>query len=256
LQKLLQAFVHLVNSLIQQWVLSLVGSTTWCSILLSTKISIVLFPPLIKRIEKRVVGELLTSLVPHIIDLCFLRTSRNLAVSIIMVSSTKITCKIGWAETDATCMACIYWGNFAIYWLSTSIWDRSLCWAKRASCEFKSNNPLFCARVFPCWIQKLVKEMDSIMAMASCTVLNKIEPPKEASRIVFDCGWSQLQNFYTCIFTSNLWLGHFLNKTLNISQASHNGSSTPYTNVDTVAFASVFLDDRKKRAKNMVSISF
>jgi len=43
---------------------------------------------------------------------------------------------------------------------------------------------------------------------------------------------------------------------LNLSQASLNGSSTPYTEAIMASFASVFLGLGKKQAKNLVSTSF
>jgi len=59
-------------------------------------------------------------------------------------------------------------------------------------------------------------------------VWNKIYPPKDASKIILVWGWSPSQNICTCISTSNSWLGHFFNWTLNLSQASHNDSSIPW----------------------------
>jgi len=48
------------------------------------------------------------------------------------------------------------------------------------------------------------------------------------------------KKIYTCISSSNP-LEHFLNKTLYLFHASHNGSSIPCTNVVMAAFAPLFL---------------
>jgi len=51
-------------------------------------------------------------------------------------------------------------------------------------------------------------------------------------------------------------LGWFVNKALNLSQASNNGSLVPCKNVAMSTFTLVFLDGKKKQAKNLVSIHF
>jgi len=60
-----------------------------------------------------------------------------------------------------------------ICWLRTSIcWDNGLCWAKITSQELNSNVEFL----------KLVEAIDSIIIIAPFAILNKAEPPKEASK--------------------------------------------------------------------------